>query len=566
MRILGINYSNDAAATLLVDGNIVSAIKEERFSRIKHDRSFPVQAVEACLAEGKTDLMGLDAVAVFWNPAIHLQAMNYRFSGLPRHHMEFLYNIPNNLFRWVNDDVDYMEQVFHFKNGRKLQVFYVNHHAAHAASALFRSSFESSAILTVDGYGEKDSTVIWDGSGNRLKRLWTREFPHSIGSFYAAITQFLGFRANSGEGKVMGLASYGAPIYKGDLARIFDVRKDGFELDLSYFRYYMDSPTRYSDKLVDLLGPPRKMGQPVAPKYDDIAASAQSLVEDALISLARQAGRLTGRDNFSMAGGVTLNCAANGMIVREAGFKNYFFQPSSCDGGSSMGAALYVYHVIMDNPRQKFEVGTDYLGIEFSQEEIDRTLKISGITPVATSDPVSKAAELLSREFIGSTFQGRDEFGPRSLGNRSILADPRNSRMKDVLNARVKFREPFRPFAPSILFGRVHDYFDDATESPFMLRIFKTSTAMMSQAGAVTHVDGGARVQTVREHQNPRYYRLIREFGELTGTPMLLNTSFNIRGEPIVHTPREALQCFLTTDMDFLLLGDSLVVKNKEIL
>lgn len=566
MRILGINYSNDAAATLLKDGAIISAIKEERFSRIKHDRAFPVQAIEACLATGGIDLMDLDAVAVFWNPAIHLQAMNYRFSGLARHHMEFLYNIPNNLFRWVNDDVDYMEQVFHFKNGRNLQVFYINHHAAHAASALFRSAFESSAILTVDGYGETDSTVIWDGSGNTLKRLWQQEYPHSIGSFYAAITQYLGFRPNSGEGKVMGLASYGAPIYKDDLARVLKIQKGGFELDLSYFRYYMDSPRRYSDKLLALLGPPRKPGQPVAPKYDDIAASAQSLVEDALVLLARQARRLTGRKNLSMAGGVTLNCAANGMIVRNAGFENYFFQPASSDGGASMGAALYVYHVIMDLPRPEIKIGSDYLGMEFSRDAIDKTLKISGLTPVATQDPVSKAAELLSRQFIGGTFQGRDEFGPRSLGNRSILADPRSDRMKDVLNARVKFREPFRPFAPSILFERVHDYFDDATESPFMLRIFKTSAAAMSQAGAVTHVDGGARVQTVREMQNPRYYSLIKKFGEITGTPMLLNTSFNIRGEPIVHTPREALQCFLTTDMDFLLLGHRLLVKNKEIL
>ena len=566
MRILGINYSNDAAATLLEDGKIVCAIKEERLSRIKHDRSFPVLAIEAALATGKIDLMDLDAVAVFWNPAIHLQSMNYRFSGLPRHHIEFLYNIPNNLFRWVNDDVDYMEQVFHFKTGRKLRVFYVNHHAAHAAGALFRSPFNESAIVTVDGYGERDSTVIWDGSGNTLKRLWHQEYPHSIGSFYAAITQYLGFRPNSGEGKVMGLASYGAPIYKDDLSRVLRLKKDGFEVDLSYFRYYMDSPRRYSDKLTALLGPARSPEQPVFPKYEDIAASTQSIVEDALISLVRQARRLTNRENLSMAGGVTLNCAANGRIISDAAFKNYFFQPASCDGGSSMGAALYVYHVIMGYPRQEIVTGSDYLGIEFGQDEIDRALKIAGLRPVATQDPVSKAAQLLSKGFIGGTFQGRDEFGPRSLGNRSIIADPRSSKMKDILNARVKFREPFRPFAPSILFEHLHDYFDDATESPFMMRIFKTSSAMISRAAAVTHVDGGARVQTVRQHQNPHYYRLIREFGDLTGTPMLLNTSFNIRGEPIVHTPREALQCFLTTDMDFLLIGDRLLVKRQEIL
>ncbi len=566
MRILGINYSNDAAAALLDDGVIVSAIKEERFTRVKHDRAFPIHAVEACLATGGIELLDLDAVAVFWNPAIHLRAANYRFSGLPRHHVEFLYNIPNHLLSGIDQDVDFMEQVFHFKNGRKLHVFYVNHHAAHAAAALYRSPFKSAAVLTVDGYGERDSTVIWDASAKGIKRLWHQEFPHSIGSFYAAMTQYLGFRPNSGEGKVMGLASYGAPIYKEDLARVLRINQTGFELDLSYFQYYMDAPARYSGKLVDMLGPPRVKDQPVFPKYDDVAASAQSLVEDALVSLARRAKTLTKRDNFAMSGGVTLNCAANSMVVRRGGFDNYFFLPASCDAGSSMGAALYVYHVLMSKPRRSVRVETDYLGIEFKQDDISRAIRTAGIKPVDVHDPLDGAANLLARGYIGGIFQGRDEFGPRALGNRSILADPRDPRMKDVLNARVKFREPFRPFAPSVLSERVHDYFDDATYSPFMLRIFKTNAAMLSQAGAVTHVDGGARVQTVTAEQNARFYELITRFGEATGTPMLLNTSFNIRGEPIVHTPKEALQCFLTTGMDFLLIGDYLLVKDAGIL
>ena len=563
MRILGINYSNDSAITILEDGRVLCALKEERISRIKHDRSFPARALQECLNKNQLTLNDMDAIAVFWNPGIHLKTLTYRFSGLPRHHLEFLYNIPNFILPNINENIEYMVQTFVFSNGKKLPIYYVTHHAAHAAAAFYRSPFKEAAILTVDGYGEKDSTVIWYGTQDGIKRLWHQEYPHSIGSFYAAVTQYLGFKPNWGEGKVMGLASYGKQRFYDEFSRILKISDDGFELDLSYFQYFIDRPARYSDKFVRLFGPPRRPGDDVFGGYEDIAASAQKITEDALLALARKARDLTKSDNFVMAGGVTLNCAANGRIVVNRIFKDHYFLPSACDAGSSLGAALYVYHEILGNKRTDFSMGLDYLGPEVG-DEIEKLIDIAGLSWVAKGDEaIDRAAQLLASGKIGGIYQGRDEFGPRALGNRSILADPRDPKMKDILNLRVKFREPFRPFAPSILKEYVTEYFEDATESPFMLRIFKTKQEKLNEAGAITHVDGGARVQTVTQEQNPRYYRLIKRFGELTGTPMVLNTSFNIRGEPIVHTPAEALHCFVSTGMDFLLLGDYLFIKEE---
>lgn len=572
MRILGINFSNDSAASMIVDDRVTMAVQEERFRREKHFSGFPDQAVAACLKSAvpaglnAPGLADLDAVAFFWNPAIHAATPNWRMSTTPRHHMEFMYDVPNHLLPRVGPVPEVMEQVFHLDGGRRFRVYYVTHHLAHAAGALFASPHTRAAILTVDGYGERDATVIWSGSGTTLKRLWTREFPHSLGSMYAAVTQFLGFKANSGEGKVMGLASYGQPVYLDTFRKMCRLTDDGYELDLSWFSFFTERPVRYSDRFINEFGQPRKPESQITKRDEDIAASLQAMLEEAILHLARLAKRLTRETVLCMAGGVTLNCSANGRLLRDGPFEQYFFQPASGDAGTSLGAALYVNHCVQGRPRERADMLLEYLGPRHTMDEVLDTLDKGGIEYLTPSDPWEVAGRLLAEGRIGSVFQGAAEFGPRALGNRSTLSDPRPAVMKDRLNAIVKFREAFRPFAPSIHQHRASEYFEGCDFSPFMLRVFQTRPEMLDQARAVTHVDGGARVQTVTREQNPNYFRLIESFERHTGTPMVLNTSFNIRGEPIVNSPSDAVKCYLTTGMDFLVLEDALLVKNRSIL
>lgn len=566
MKVLGLNFSNDAAAALVVDGRVVMAVQEERFRRVKHYAGFPATAMDACLRAGGMTLGDLDAVAFFWNPAIHAATHQRRLSATPRHHLEFLYDVPNHLLPALGPAPEAMEQVFHLGGNGRLRIFYVTHHLAHAAAALFCSPHRDAAILTVDGYGERDASVIWRGSGTHFQRLWTREFPHSLGSFYAAFTQYLGFKPNSGEGKMMGLASYGRPRYADEVRRMLRLTDDGYELDLSYFSFYLERPTRYSDRLVQVLGEPREPEGPITERHEDIAASAQEVFEEALLRLARTARERTGLDTLCMSGGVTLNCSANGRLIRSGIFDNYFFQPAASDAGSALGAALWVEHVAGGRPRGEPEMLLDYLGPSHSDDEIRTTLERGGLRVHAPEDPVGTAARLLARGLVGGVFHGAAEFGPRALGHRSTLADPRDPRMKDHLNARVKFREAFRPYAPSVLAEHAPDYFEGCDSSPFMLRVFPTRPERLAEAGAVTHVDGGARVQTVSRGHEPRYHALIEAFHRETGTPLVLNTSFNIRGEPIVNSPAEAVKCYLTTGMDFLWIGDFLLVKDENAL
>jgi len=537
-------------------------VQEERFRRVKHYAGFPAFAMDACLAAGGLTLSDLDVVAFFWNPAIHAATPSWRMSATPRHHLEFLYDLPNHLLPRLGPAPEAMEQVFHLGGGRRLRVVYVTHHLAHAAAALFTSAHDRAAILTVDGYGERDATVIWRAEGTRFERVWTREFPQSLGSFYAAFTQYLGFKPNSGEGKLMGLASYGTPRYLDDVHRMLRATADGYELDLSYFSFYLERPARYSERLVEALGPPREPEGPILARHQDIAASAQAALEEVLLHLVRIAREKTGLDTLCMSGGVTLNCSANGRLVRSGLFERYFFQPAASDAGSALGAALYVEHVLGGRPRGEPSLLLDYLGPSHSPDEVRATLERGGIRYETLSDPLGVAARLLARGYVGSVFFGAAEFGPRALGHRSTLADPRDPRMKDHLNARVKFRESFRPYAPSVLEEAAQDYFEGCTVSPFMLRVFPTRAERRNEAGAVTHVDGGARVQTVSAAQEPRYHALIEAFRRETGTPLVLNTSFNIRGEPIVNSPADAVKCYLTTGMDFLLIEDFLLRKD----
>ena len=555
MLVLGINHSNDAAACIVSDGAILGGAQEERFSRIKHDSSFPSRAVDFCLKRAGAKLEDVDAVGFFWNPGIHAQTFNRRMSGQFRHHLEYLYNVPNHLLRaWPEDRVAGLEQTIRMKSGRKLTIHYVTHHLAHAASALFGSPFEEAALLTVDGYGERASTHIAKGRGLEIETLHTIEFPHSVGSLYAAFTEYLGFKANSDEGKVMGLGAYGQPRYADAVREMIWPTDDGYRMDLGYFAYFHESPRRVSDRLIARLGPPRVPESALDQRHYDLAASLQLVTEEILLHLVALTKKMTGMRNLAMAGGVALNCVANGRMVNESGFERYFFQPAASDAGTSLGAALWVTHGIHRLPRKMVEA-VDTLGVEFTDAEIKRELDKAALDYVELQDAPAVAARLVSEGHIIGWFQGRAEFGPRALGNRSIVADPRKAEMKDILNKRVKFREPFRPFAPSVLAERTGELFTPGKESPFMLRAYRTRDDKRDVVPAITHEDGTARVQTVTRTANPLYHRLIEEFGKITGVPCVLNTSFNIRGEPIVNTVADALKCFFTTDMDALFLG-----------
>ena len=564
MNIVGVNYCIDSAAAILIDGKRVAASTEERFSRQKHDASFPSKALSFCLKQAGATADDIDAFAFFWNPGRHIEPALAKMSGRFRHHAEFLYSFPNHIVQMLGQPgVEMVEQVLHLEGGRRVPVYFVDHHLAHAAGAYFSSPFHRAAVLTVDGYGERNATLIGRAEGNSIESVIRIDYPHSVGAFYAAFTQYLGFKANSGEGKVMGLASYGDNSLYEKVSELVTLTPRGFELDRSFFSYAMERTTRYSPKLVDLLGPARKPESKIEKRHQDIASALQLVTEDILLHLARIAREETGEVNLVISGGVALNCVANRRIQFESGFDKLFIQPPAGDAGTSLGAAMYVAHVVHDEPRDRGEY-LDYLGFGSSAEEVEQVIKTSGAPHMKVDNIEQVAAACVARGKIVGWYQGRTEFGPRALGNRSIVADPRPAEMKDILNARVKFREPFRPFAPSCLEEACGDLFDCSTPSPFMLRVYDTLDDRLNDLASITHVDGGARVQTVTKAQNRKYYNLIREFGRLTGVDCVLNTSFNIRGEPIVNTVREALFCYFGTDMDYLAAGDYIVAKSQE--
>jgi carbamoyltransferase len=561
--IIGLNHSNDAAAAQIVDGRVVRASAEERFSRTKHDANFPQNALSWLLEDGKTSLDAAEAVAFFWNPARHMDAPNARLTRSPRSHLEYLYSLPNQLFGRdpALSTLPFMELRLPFARGSQRLVF-VTHHLCHAAHAFYESPFSRAAILTVDGYGERSSTLIARGHENRIEPLLEVPFPHSLGSVYAAFTEYLGFRANNGEGKVMGLASYGEPVYAELMQTLLRTTNRGFEVDLTFFDYYHDRAHRYADRLVEALGEPRKAGAPLEKRHQDIAASLQERVEEVLLHLSKLAGQLSGENvALCMAGGVALNCVANGRIAAESGFERCFFQPACHDAGTSAGAALYVAHDVLGQKREIDANKTDYLGPRFSVDELRRAVEFSGLSYHEPADPAEHVATSLAAEKIVARFDGRAEFGPRALGNRSILAPPGPAAFKDTLNARVKRRESFRPFAPSVLAERCGEYFDSDVPSPFMLRAYNTKPQYIERLGAITHVDGTARVQTITAAQNQPYTDLIAAYGKKSGIDCVLNTSFNVRGEPIVNTPEQAIRCFASTGIDELLLGPFVVRK-----
>ncbi len=604
MKILGLSaYYHDSAACLVEDGVIVAAAQEERFTRKKHDAGFPTHAVRYCLAEGGIEKAGLDAVVFYDKPILKFHRLLETYlSVAPRGLSQFLQAVPLWLKDrlWVAPEIEAALAAVGLENPPKTR--FAEHHESHAASAYYPSPFEEAATLTLDGVGEWSTTTIGVGEGHRLRLVEEIRFPHSLGLLYSAFTYFTGFKVNSGEYKLMGLAPYGEPVYR-DLIReeIVDLKPDGsFRLDLSYFDYLAGwrMTSRRFEKLFD--GPPRSPETPITRREMDLARSVQAVTEEIVLAAARHAREVTGKRNLCLAGGVALNCVANGVLLRAGVFDDLWIQPAAGDAGGAAGAALALYYMGMghpgpDRPRpepaNRRRPGGDgmqgaYLGPRFSNESIQEFLDAKGY-PYRRLAPESWAGEiaaLLARENVVGMLQGRMEWGPRALGNRSILGDARSPRMQSVMNLKIKYRESFRPFAPAVLEERVGDYFVLDRPSPYMLLVADVRPERRlpgqgdehglplvdwvnrprSDVPAITHVDGSARVQTVCRQTNPRFHSLLEAFAAETGYGLLINTSFNVRGEPIVCTPEDAYRCFMRTEMDYLVLEDFLLARREQ--
>ena len=594
MLILGISaFYHDSAAALIEDGRIVAAAQEERFSRKKHDSRFPVHALRYCLTEGGIELRDVDKVVFYDKPFLKFERLLETYlTFAPRGIKSFAMAIP----LWLREKL-FLKNLL-CKDFRKIdgdgswneQLLFSEHHLSHAASAFFPSPFEEAVILTMDGVGEWATTSAAIGKGSSLEVFKEIHFPHSLGLLYSALTYYTGFKVNSGEYKVMGLAPYGEPKYADMIFKhLMDVKADGsFRLDLSYFNY-CTGLTMTNGKFDALFGgPPRKPDQLLTQRHMDLAASIQAVTEEVVLRLTRSLREETGIRNLCLAGGVALNCVANGKILRDGHFDQIYIQPAAGDAGGALGAALVGYHMQMGQTRQ---VNGDamrgsYLGPVYSQSDIEDRLRRGGakFDVLGDSELITTCAEDLSLGKALGWFQGRMEFGPRALGNRSILGDPRSPTMQKTLNLKVKYRESFRPFAPSVLRERLSDWFEMDSDSPYMLLVadvVKSRRREMtaeekqlfgidklnvprSEIPAVTHVDYSARVQTVHEDTNPRYHALLSAFERKTGCPVLVNTSFNVRGEPIVGVPEDAFRCFMGTELDVLAVGNCYLRKENQ--
>jgi carbamoyltransferase len=596
MKILGISaYYHDSAAALLDGGEIVAAAQEERFSRRKHDARFPANAVAYCLAEAGIRLADADHVVFYDKPWIKFERMLETYLGFaPKGLSSFLAAMP----LWLKEKLNLKSVLRHElaeAGGCALSdlppLLFTEHHQAHAASAFFASPFERAAVLCLDGVGEWATTSLWLGDGNQLTPKWEIDFPHSLGLLYSAFTYYTGFKVNSGEYKLMGLAPYGEPKYAGLIREhLIDIKSDGtFRLDSDYFNY-TTGLTMTSRKFHGLFGgPPRKPESPLTQREMDLASSIQQVTEEVITGLARTARRELGAEYLCLAGGVALNCVANGKILREGLFREVWVQPAAGDAGGALGAALAAWHLYEGKPHHAREgdlMRGAFLGPHFSEEQIRGYLdNVGGVYELCDEDDLlDRVAEVISQGAVVGWFQGRMEFGPRALGSRSIIGDPRDARMQSAMNLKIKFRESFRPFAPSVMAERVSDYFELDRPSPYMaivapvrkeLRTPMTSeqqrlfgidklNVRRSTIPAVTHVDYSSRIQTVHRENNPRFHELIRRFEALTGCAVLVNTSFNVRGEPIVCTPEEAYICFMRTGIDYLVLENFLLEKSRQ--
>ena len=594
MKILGISaYYHDSAAALLCDGEIVAAAQEERFTRKKHDASFPVNAVRYCLSEAEVGSGGLDAVAFYDKPITKFaRILETYFSVAPRGLRSFVMAIPlwMRTKLWIPLEIELTLRKLGIEAGDGL--FFPEHHESHAASAFYPSPFAKAAILTLDGVGEWATSTVGIGEGNRVEVLEDLRFPHSLGLLYSAFTYFTGFRVNSGEYKLMGLAPYGEPKYAGAiLEHLMDLKADGsFRLNLEYFGY-LDGLTMTNRRFAELFGgPPRQPEHEITERETDLAASIQSVTEEVVMRMARHAHGICGSENLCLAGGVALNCVANGRLLRDGPFRNVWIQPAAGDAGGALGAALVVQHMFRNAPREadgvRDRMKGAYLGPAFGDDEIAQYLGGHGYPSERVDDAdewARRIAASIESQLVVGLFQGRMEFGPRALGNRSIVGDARSTKMQSIMNLKIKYRESFRPFAPSCLEERVSDFFELDRPSPYMLLVAQVRVdrctgleeahrlsvrerinQVRSDVPAITHVDYSARVQTVSPETNPAYYRIIKAFEDRTGYGIIINTSFNVRGEPIVCTPEDAYKCFMRTEMDVLVLGPYLLYKEQQ--
>jgi carbamoyltransferase len=576
VKILGLScFYHDAAAALLVDGELIAAAHEERFTRKRHDESVPARAVQYCLEESGLRLADLDYVVFYDKPLLKFERILTTYlATFPRSLPSFTKAIPV----WLKEKL-LVPKALKNALGYEGEILFAEHHQSHAASAFFPSPFEEAAILTLDGVGEWATSTSGVGRGNSLELLREIRFPHSLGLLYSAFTYYLGFKVNSAEYKVMGAAPYGQPKYADRIKRHFiDVREDGsFKLDMKYFAFDYGL-TMTNSRFEEVMGQPRRLPESKMEEFHwDVAASIQQVTEEVVLRMARDLRKKTGMKNVVLAGGVALNCVANGHLLRSGTFDDVWIQPAAGDAGGALGAALFAEHCVLKRPR-KFKMEHAFWGPSFSDEDIRKFLEKRGAPyrTYAREEMLRETARMLDEEqAVIGWFQGRMEWGPRSLGARSIIADSRNRENWQRVNLKIKFRESFRPFAPACLAEKASEWFDLDRESPYMLLVCRvkklepyqveTSTGSItrytSQLAGITHVDGSARVQTVREDQHAEFHGLLKEFDRRTGCPVLINTSFNVRGEPIVCTPEDAYLCFMRTNMDVLVLGNQILRK-----
>jgi carbamoyltransferase len=590
MNILGISgFYHDSAAALVQDGKVLAAAQEERFTRKRHDADLPVNAMSFCLRRGEVEPDGIDAVVFYDKPITTFVRLLKTYMRVgPKGFRSFQQAIPIWLREklWIPYQIEKGLRTMGYKMPKDL--YFTEHHESHAASAFYPSPFESAAVLTFDGVGEWATSSVGVGRGSQLTLTEQLNFPHSIGLLYSAFTYHCGFRVNSGEYKLMGLAPYGEPVYADRiLDTLVDLHEDGsFTLDMSYFGY-LSSLKMTNAKFDRLFGAPARPPESELTKREmDMARSIQVVTEEIVLRMARHARETTGERNACLAGGVALNCVSNGRLLREGPFDDVWIQPAAGDAGGAIGAALYAWHQIEGNERHA-DGHTDamsgaYLGPRFSQDEIERYLDDSGypyVRMATSADRAARVAELVDEGKVLGLFMGRMEFGPRALGHRSIIGDPRSPKMQSIMNLKIKYRESFRPFAPAVLAEKASDWFDIAGESPYMMitadvlerhwvdapshsdDIRTWVNEVRSDIPAVTHVDHSARLQTVSQEQSPEFHEILTAFDELTGCPVMINTSFNVRGEPIVCTPEDAYRCFMRTEMDYLVLEHCILEK-----
>ena len=590
MRIIGIScYFHDAAAVLIEDGVLLAAAEEERFSRKKHDFRFPVNAIRFCMNQGGFSESDIDAVIFFEKPFLKFERiLMTTVSSFPRTIKMF----NQSMRTWLFDKMWIKSQIKDFMKIDEKKIFFSDHHLSHAASSYFCSPFEDSAVVTFDGVGEWATTTVGYGSGSNISIDKEIRFPHSIGLLYSAFTAFLGFEVNEGEYKVMGMAPFGKPKYIDKVREVVKQFDDGsFWLNNKYFSFHNSTNKSYTKKFEKLFGTPRQPEQPFFTEetgypsyfgdpandmeksiqnnqyYADVASSIQLVTEELILNLLRNVRKHSSSQNLCLAGGVALNSAVNGKIQKEVGFKNIFIQPAAGDSGGALGAAMYLWHSEFSGSN-RFAMNHAYWGADYTNQLIEETLNKSQLRYgyfINEDELIDRVVDRILNQKVIGWFQGRFEWGPRALGNRSIIADPRRKEMKDVVNTKIKFREPFRPFAPSVLADNVHDFFDVSSSSDviledFMLSVIPVKESKGNEISAVNHM-GTARIQRVKEESNTLYYNLIKKFFEVTGIPMLLNTSFNIRGEPIVNSPGDAINTFKKSGIDTLVLGNFIVDK-----